>query len=197
MQVAQVGADDRWAAAAGAAWTASAAVLTPVSTIRLGRSAALAPAMSVSRRSPTTSGSSKCAACQRISHQARAPACRPPAARRRWRLAVRRPSTPFPGSSPRSVGSVRSTLAATHSAPARIASAASARIRPAGRGRMALHHGDRLVGELPHRPQTDRAHLARPARRCRRRAPWPRRAVVRRAGVPRSGRWSPRRRRGR
>ena len=34
---------------------------------------------------------------------------------------------PLPGSRPRSDGSVRSTFAATHSAPARIASAASAR----------------------------------------------------------------------
>ena len=44
-------------------------------------------------------------------------------------VAVRSAATiePFPGSSPRSDGSVLSTLAATHSAPARMASAASAR----------------------------------------------------------------------
>ena len=38
-------------------------------------------------------------------------------------------SAPLPGSSPRSVGSVTSTLHATHNAPARIATAASARSR--------------------------------------------------------------------
>ena len=41
---------------AGTAKTVSRALLTPVSTIRLGSSAALAPAMSVSNRSPTTNG---------------------------------------------------------------------------------------------------------------------------------------------
>ncbi len=55
------------------------------------------------------------------------PVCRPPAARRPSRHAARRPAQPLPGSRPRSVGSVASTLHATHSAPARIARHASAR----------------------------------------------------------------------
>ena len=83
--------------------------------------------MSVSRRSPTTSGADaptrRAAVC--ISAGAGLPATCGSS-----RVAVRRTATsdPLPGSGPRSLGSVGSTLHATHTAPARNAMHASASV---------------------------------------------------------------------
>ncbi|SKU08470.1 Uncharacterised protein [Mycobacteroides abscessus subsp. abscessus] len=91
---------------------ASIALFTPVSTMRLGRPAPLAPEMSVSRRSPTTSGRAKLPRANASSMSAR-PGL--PATTGSASVAVRNAATidPFPGSRPRSVGRVASTLAAT------------------------------------------------------------------------------------
>ena len=99
-------------------------VATPVSTARESRPAATAPAMSVSRRSPTTSAFFASPAAVRRSGAAGLPATSGSAP-----VAVRRAATiePLPGNWPRSVGRVVSTLQATHNAPARIATQASAR----------------------------------------------------------------------
>src|SRR5947209_3897179 len=82
--------------------------------------------MSVSNRSPTTRGARK---SPRATASCSSRGAGLPATRGSAPVAARSAATndPFPGSRPRSVGRVGSTLAATHSAPARMASAASAR----------------------------------------------------------------------
>ncbi|CKR58234.1 Uncharacterised protein [Mycobacterium tuberculosis] len=82
--------------------------------------------MSVSSRSPTTSAARKSPRATASVIKAGAGL---PATRGSMPVAVRSAATmdPLPGSRPRSVGKVGSTLAATHRAPARMASAASAR----------------------------------------------------------------------
>ena len=111
---------------AGAA-SSSVASETPVSTSSVAMPAARPPWMSVSSRSPTTSGAvaptRRAAVC--ISAGAGLPAT--------WgssRVAVRRTATsaPLPGTGPRSLGRVGSTLHATQTAPARSATQASASV---------------------------------------------------------------------
>ncbi len=123
----------------------SSAVLTPVSTMRLGRPAAFAPAMSVSSRSPTTSGVGERAAGQRVVQQ------------RRLRLAgdlgllvgrrtQRRDHRPVPGQQA-SLGRQREVDVGRD--PERTASDGQRRfgkVGPAGLWRVALHDRDRLVG---------------------------------------------------
>ncbi len=99
--------------------------VTPVSTSRDGVPERTAEAMSVSSRSPTISGERAPARRTDSSCSARSGL---PATRGTAPVAVRSIATsePLPGSRPRSVGTEASVLLATHSAPAWIASAASA-----------------------------------------------------------------------
>ncbi|TWJ16410.1 hypothetical protein LX16_2141 [Stackebrandtia albiflava] len=100
--------------------------MEPLNTIRPGYPAALPPAMSVSQRSPTTSGrrAPACSAAWRNISGPGLPATR--SGDRPTAAATTDTREPLPGSSPRGDGIVRSGLVAAHSAPSRTATAASA-----------------------------------------------------------------------
>ncbi len=131
---------------AGAACTASLAVLTPVSTIRLGSPAATAPAMSVSSRSPTTSGVAK---VPRLNASFISVGWGLPATSGFCWVATCNAATiePLPGSNPRSEGSVRSTLAATQQRSGADGQRGLGQVRPRGVRRVPLHHRDRTLVE--------------------------------------------------
>ena len=158
MQRAQVLRRCSWAAARRSARTVSAAVLTPQSTSRLGRPAALAPAMSVSRRSPTTSGvrnlprdnaSVNSVGCGLARHLRLAVGG---GAQRGDHRAVSGQQSPFG----------RQRLVDVRGDPQRPAADGQRRlgeVGPAGLRRMALHDGDRIVGPLPDGLEADVADL--------------------------------------
>ncbi len=143
---------------AGGACTASAAVLTPVSTIRLGRPAALAPAMSVSSRSPTTSGLVKVprASASSISAGAGLPATRGSRAGGGLQCGDHGPvagqQSPFGGQRQVEVG-----RHPQRSGPDR--QRGLRQLSPADGHRQALNDSHRALGEQPHRGQPDAGDL--------------------------------------
>ena len=104
-----------------------------------------------------------------------------------------------PATAPRGLGSVRSVLVATHNAPARTASVASARCGPAHLRAVPLHHRDRLVVARSRprcRPASATSSRSASAPTTRTGAPGSNRSASSRGGRARGGRRPPRPRRG-
>ena len=133
-------------------------MLTPLSTNRLGRPAALAPAMSVSSRSPTTSGVRN---VPRANASVSSVGCGLPATWGSLSVAARSAATidAVPG---QQAPLGRQGQVDVGRDPQRAAADGQRRfgeVRPAGLRRMALHHRDRVVGPLPDRFEADLPHF--------------------------------------